>query len=108
MQVLSCQYLQDMLMENQSQCWEILVVVVLLSESVPGGSFIVGKVQVCVLTDGSKVTVPVAEVYIDSPYLKGRNEAWCMENPVYDLIVGNEPGAKPPNEIKLAGKCCGD
>ena len=26
--------------------------------TVPEGSYIVGKVQICVLTDGSKVTVP--------------------------------------------------
>ena len=51
------------------------------------------------LTDGSKVTVPVAEVYIDSPYLKGRYEAQCMGNPVYDLIVGNVPGTKSPDEM---------
>ena len=51
------------------------------------------------LAIGSKVTVPVAEVYIDSPYLKGRYETWCMENPVYDPIVGNVPDAKPPDEM---------
>ncbi|XP_078336880.1 uncharacterized protein LOC144626502, partial [Crassostrea virginica] len=67
--------------------------------TVAKGCFIVGKEQVCVLADGSKVTVPVAEVYIDSSYLKGRYEAWCMENPVYDLIVGNVPGAKSPDEM---------
>ena len=40
--------------------------------TVAEGSFIVVKEQVCVLADGSKVSVPVAEVNIDSPYLKGR------------------------------------
>lgn len=62
-------------------------------------NFIVGKEQVCILADGSTVTVPVAEVYIDTPYLKGLHEAWCMENPVYDLIVGNVPDAKPPDKM---------
>lgn len=53
-----------------------------------------GKTQICILADGSTITVPVAEVSINSPFLKGRHEAWCMENPVYDLIVGNVPGAR--------------
>ena len=73
--------------------------IVIRNCTVADGSFIVGKEQVCVLADGSKVTVPVAEVYIDSPYLKGRYEAQCMGNPVYDLIVGNVPGAKSPDEM---------
>ena len=38
-------------------------------------------------------------LYIDSPYLKGRYEAWCMENPVYDLFVGYIPRSKPPDKI---------
>ena len=42
-------------------------------------SFIVGKEQVSVLANVSKVTVPVAEVYIDSPYHKGRYEAVSLK-----------------------------
>jgi hypothetical protein len=34
---------------------------------VSGKNFIAGKEQVCILADGSTVTVPVAEVYIDTP-----------------------------------------
>lgn len=48
-------------------------------------NLIVGKKQqTCILADGSKVSVPIAEVSIDTPFLKGQYEVWCMENPVYD------------------------
>ncbi|XP_062603479.1 uncharacterized protein LOC134265246 [Saccostrea cucullata] len=57
-----------------------------------------GKKQTCVLADGSKITVPIAEVSINTPFLKGQYEVWCMENPVYDLIVGNVPDAKPATQ----------
>ncbi|XP_048777367.2 uncharacterized protein LOC125681360 [Ostrea edulis] len=62
-------------------------------------SFIAGMEQTCILADGSTITVPVAEVCIDTPYLKGLHEVRCMENPVYDLIVGNVPDARPPDKI---------
>lgn len=68
--------------------------IVLRKTKVSDQNFIDGKQQVCVLADGSKITVPVAEVFIDTPYLSGRHEIWCMENPVYDLIIGNVSDAR--------------
>ena len=56
-----------------------------------------GVEQTCMLADGSKIKVPIAEVSIDTPYFIGKIEAWCMENPIYDLIIGNIKGAKEPN-----------
>ena len=60
-------------------------------------NLIEGKNQTCVLADGSRIKVPVAQVFITTPFLKGQYEVWCMDNPVYDLIVGNVPDAKPAN-----------
>ena len=57
-----------------------------------------GKSQLCILIDGTKLPAPVANVFIDTPYYTGNVEAWCMENPVYDLIVGNIEGAGLPGE----------
>ena len=57
-----------------------------------------GKTQMCVLIDGTKISSPVATIEIDTPYFKGEVEAWCMQNPVYDLIVGNKEGARLPGE----------
>ena len=57
-----------------------------------------GKKQTCLLADGTKSTVPLAYVHIDTPYYTGEVEAWCMETPLYDVIVGNIPGAREPND----------
>ena len=57
-----------------------------------------GKSQLCVLIDGTKLQAPVANVHIDTPYYTGNVEAWCMNNPVYDLILGNIEGARLPGE----------
>ena len=46
-------------------------------------------------TDGH---FPLALVYVDTPYYTGQVEALCMENPVYDLIIGNIDGARGPSE----------
>lgn len=43
----------------------------------------------CVLADGFKITTPVAEVFINTPYLDERHALQCMEHPVYDVIIGN-------------------
>ena len=57
-----------------------------------------GKNQMCVLIDGAKISSPVATIEIDTPYLKGEVEAWCIQNPVCDLIVGNIERARLPGE----------
>ncbi|XP_069140237.1 uncharacterized protein [Argopecten irradians] len=54
--------------------------------------------QVCSLADGSRIQVPVAELDIDTPYFKGTADAWVLETPLYDLIIGNVDGARPPNQ----------
>ena len=62
-------------------------------------NLIVGEEQVSVLAYGSKFTLSIADVCTDFQYFKRRHEAWCMENPVYDLLVGNVPGVKSTDEI---------
>ena len=72
--------------------------IVIRMSTVAEESFINGKKQVCVSADGF-INIPIAGIYIDSPYLKGRHKAWCTENQFYELIVGNVPCAKPSVEI---------
>lgn len=52
----------------------------------------------CVLADGSRIQVPVARVKVDTPYFTGNVEAWCLENPLYSLIIGNIPNARDPKD----------
>ncbi|XP_033744100.1 uncharacterized protein LOC117329978 [Pecten maximus] len=57
-----------------------------------------GEVRTCTLADGSSLKVPTATVVVDTPYYVGPVVAWCMETPVYDLILGNIDGARAPDE----------
>ena len=57
-----------------------------------------GKHETCVLADSTRLVVPVAKVFIDSPYASGEYEVWCMENPVFDLIIGEVDDARKPHD----------
>lgn len=50
------------------------------------------------LLDGTVRRAPIASVPIKSPYFTGTYDVWCIDNPIYDVIIGNVPGAKPPNQ----------
>ena len=56
-----------------------------------------GRIQRCILIDWAVRSAPVANIFIDSPYLKGMIEALCMSKPIYDLILCNFPGVREPN-----------
>lgn len=45
------------------------------------------------MVDGTQLEVPEAKVDIASPYFKGTANVKCLEAPLYDVIVGNVPGA---------------
>ena len=57
-----------------------------------------GETRTCVLIDGTEKKFPLAVVYVDSPFYKGQVEALCIDNPVYDLIIGNVNGARQPQD----------
>ena len=48
------------------------------------------------LANGKAVPAPVTEVYLESPYFLGKVSALEMVNPMYDVILGNVPGARCP------------
>ena len=57
--------------------------------------------ELCTLLDGTILRVPVARVYIDTPYLTGTVAAMCMKEPIYDLVAGNVPGVRQPDDPDL-------
>ena len=63
------------------------------------------RVKTCVLIDGTIRKVPVAVIDVDTPYYSGEVEALCMNNPVYDLILGNIDGVRCPTEPDLEWSC---
>ncbi|XP_022095014.1 uncharacterized protein LOC110981615 [Acanthaster planci] len=56
-----------------------------------------GRIQPCILLDGTVRRVPVASIDVDTPFFVGKVEALCMDNPLYDLIIGNVSGAREPH-----------
>jgi hypothetical protein len=53
-----------------------------------------GKTISCVLIDGTVRKVPEAEIQVETNYFAGTVKALCMNNPLYDLIIGNIPGVR--------------
>ena len=55
---------------------------------IPGSS---GSLQ---MVDRTLIDVPLANVYINSPYYKGHCKVMCVSSPVYPVINGNVRGAR--------------
>ena len=55
---------------------------------IPGSS---GSLQ---MVDHTLIDVPLANVYLDSPYYKGLCRVMCVSSPVYPVIIGNMRGAR--------------
>ena len=47
------------------------------------------------LADGQVQCYPVASFNVETPYYVGQVKAVCMPTPLYDMIIGNIPGATP-------------
>ena len=65
------------------------------------------RVGLMQMVDNSVIRVPIANVEIDSPYLSGQVQALCPQDAVYDVIVGNFPGAKPADDPAVGGGTSG-
>ncbi|XP_042148654.1 uncharacterized protein LOC121837179 [Ixodes scapularis] len=53
-----------------------------------------GTKSLVYLLDRSVLMLPEAWVVVDTPYFKGRLRAKCMDDPIYDLILGNVDGVR--------------
>ena len=63
-----------------------------------------GKEVSCILADGTKRMFPVARINVHNPFYEGQVEALSMENPVYDLVIGNIEGARAADDPNLNWK----
>ena len=45
------------------------------------------------MVDHTQIDVPLANVYLDSPYYKGHCKLMCVSSPVYPVMIGNMRGA---------------
>ena len=55
-------------------------------------SQLTGEKEMCVLIDGTVRHFPVARIHVETPFFSGSTTALCMNDPVYDLIIGNIEG----------------
>ena len=67
---------------------------VVVKKDLVGEDQFTGDFNVMFLIDNTARKVPIAKVYVDTPYLKGHVEAQCLSDPIYDLIIGNVRDAR--------------
>jgi len=60
-----------------------------------------GGTETCILIDGTVRRTPVAEIEIETPYYTGKVKAVCMDNSLYDVIIGNVPGVSDEDNTRL-------
>ena len=53
-----------------------------------------GKKEMVILIDGTARILPTAMVEVNTPFFSGKAEAIVVDNPIYDVIIGNIPGAR--------------
>ena len=67
-------------------------------------SALTGEVKPCLMINGQVILVPVAEIQGHTPYFSGDIKAMVMENPFYDLVIGNLKGAREAGDPDLEWK----
>ena len=57
-----------------------------------------GDFNCILLIDNTVRKVPVARIAVDTPYLCGEVDVQCLPDAIYDLIIGNVPGAQSADD----------
>jgi hypothetical protein len=70
--------------------WDSGCLGVIVKRSLVSDDSLTGKVQSYICADRSVQTVPTAMISIESPHYNGRVETLCLENPLFELIIGND------------------
>ena len=58
---------------------------------------LIGKESYVTLIDENTQKYPLAVIDVDCPFFTGKTEALCMEDTLYDLVIGNIDGSKRPD-----------
>ncbi len=65
-------------------------------------NILAGTVIYCLLItlfiDNTVREVPIVNIQVDTPYLRGEVEVQCLPDALYDLIIGNVDGARAPDD----------
>ena len=79
-------------------CSGIVVKKELVSEEQYTGDF-----NCMLLIDNTVRKVPIARITVDTPYLSGEVDVQCLPDAIYDLIIGNVPGARSADDQTPTG-----
>ena len=71
--------------------------VIVKRELVDEADFI-GKVGYLMTVNRTLIRAPIARSEVDTPFYTETVEAMCMKDPLFDLIIGNVPGARKLND----------
>ncbi|KAL1441895.1 hypothetical protein MTO96_008211 [Rhipicephalus appendiculatus] len=63
-----------------------------------------GRNKLVYLVDGTARMLPEARIEVDTPYFTGHLTALCLQDPLYDIILGNIDGARPPDDPRKETK----
>ena len=58
---------------------------------------LIGKESDVTLIYETTQRYPLAVIDVDCPFFTGKTEALCMEDTLYDLVIGNIDGSKLPD-----------
>jgi len=64
-----------------------------------------GRTIVCVMIDGTAKEYPTAMMNIETPFLNGSIEAVCMDQPLYNVLIGNRPGVRDHMDVTGVAAC---
>ena len=74
---------------------------VVVKRELVDGEQMTGGTETCILIGGTVRRTPVAEIETQTPYYKGKVTAVCVDNPLYDVIIGNVPGVSDEDNTRL-------
>ena len=63
---------------------------------------LIGKESYVTLIDETTQKYPLAVIDVDCPFFAGKTEALCMEDTLYDLVIGNIDGSELPDMSRFS------
>ena len=57
-----------------------------------------GSMAYLMAIDRTLKETPIAEIKVDTPYYTGVIQAICLRDPLFNLVIGNIPGARNPDD----------
>ena len=89
---IRCMLILEWLAMKQCQSYAILGAVVLSLKKFVKENQFTGRNGFILLADNTLKIAPFAKLHVKTPFYRGEIEALCLDDCIYDLIIGNLPG----------------